>query len=346
MNKRASGSARPSKRVTLADVATDAGVSRSTASLVLRGSPQISLETRSRVTASMERLGYVYHRGAASLRARRTQTVGLLAPDVSSPYFAELFTGLETVLAGEGIVTMMADTFEDTSRQELLLTAYMERLVDGLILLPAIGTRVETVRRLEAAGVPHVLAFRSVEGSKSAFVGFDNVIGGALAAEHLVWHGCRRIAYVGGMDGLIVRRDRVAGVQRRLVGTGASLVTDIPGPGTGAWGRECGRELADESLLDAIICHNDSLAFGVYRGLRDRAAEAVTSTRVVSFDDVDEAALWEPPLTSVAGPGRQVGLLAAQSLLRRLEYPSDATATTLLVPELRVRRSCGCSTDS
>src|SRR5689334_12366138 len=107
-------------RVTLSDVAADAGVSRATASLVVRGDPRITPATSERVLASMRRLGYVYHHGAAALRLRRTNTIGLVVTDVTNPFFAETTVGLEAALSAAGFVTLLANTFDDLDQQSAL----------------------------------------------------------------------------------------------------------------------------------------------------------------------------------------------------------------------------------
>lgn len=337
-----------SKRITLVDVALDAGVSRATASMVLRDAGHISVSTRKRVRASMQALGYVYHRGAASLRSSRTMTVGLVVPDLSNHFMAEMTIGLEAVLAEHGILTLTTNTFEDPARQHLLLRALFERQVDGIIVVPALGTEESFADYLAGAGIPAVISTRAIDDDRATYVGIDNVRGGELAATHLLRHGCRTFAYLGGMPGLRPRQDRLRGVRRALAPVGgARVVTHRSGPATGAWSRDLAERLfATAPLPDAVVCHNDSVAFGVYRALRDVVPEAVGTVRIVSFDDVDEAALWEPPMSSVAANGREVGLQAARALLRRIDDPTTQVEHVLLAPELVIRRSCGCPDDS
>lgn len=339
-------SALPRRRTTLADVAKHAGVSKATASLVLRDVGRVSAETRERVRASMQALGYVYHRGAASLRAHRTQTVGLIVSDVSNGFNAELAIGLENALARVGTVTLTANAFEDPRRQDVVVRSMLERQVDGIVVIPAVGSDSTLLDDLAASHVPAVIAGRHLPHPDIPYVGIDNVAGGRLAGEHLAFHRVRRVGYLGGYAELGPRPDRVAGVVQALRESGHSgrLEIDLPGPPDGGWGLEAARRLLDEGTLpEALVCHNDLVAFGVYRALRELPSRRLRHIRVVSFDDVAESAWWEPPLTTVAASGREVGVRCAEVLLQLFAQPGARMEPTLITPRLVVRNSCGCA---
>lgn len=333
------------KRVTLLDVARRAGVSRATASLVLRNTGKLSEETRRRVQESMRELGYVYHRGAASMRADRSQTVGLVVPNVANAFTAEMAMGLEAVLRDAGVVTLMANSFEDTERQDLLVRSLLERRVDGILVVPAQGSRTAFAERLASLNTVTMMATRELSHSGVAFVGVDNIRGGRLAGQHLLdVHGCRSVAYLGGLD-LRTRKDRVRGLRLAMSKQpSAELVANVAGPPNGSWGRQAVTDLLAGGVPpDGIVCHTDAVAFGVYRGLRDQASVRLDAVRVISYDDVAEADLWEPPLTSIAARGGPIGERAARMLLRRISQPDAPVERIRVTPDLVVRRSCGCS---
>ena len=332
------------KRVTLADVALHAGVSKATASLVLRGAGSLHESTRERVRASMRELGYVYHRGAASMRGRRTFTVALIVPELSNPFTAELALGVESSMAESGLVTLVSSSFDEPDREQRLIASIMERQVDGLILFPAVDSGSHVVDSVVTAGVPVAIAVRNIRAVGADYVGIDNVASGMLAAEHLLDHGCTRLAFVGGLEQLVPRQERLSGVTTMLArNPKARLVRDLAGPATGAWARQVADELfSGPDLPDGVVCHSDVVAFGLYRALRDHRPALLRSTRIVSHDDVAEAALWEPPLTSVSANGADVGQRCAQVLTRRIENPDNPVEQVLLVPKLEIRRSCGC----
>ncbi|QRP44731.1 LacI family DNA-binding transcriptional regulator [Amycolatopsis sp. FDAARGOS 1241] len=319
-------------RITLKDVAARAGVSRATASLVVRGAGRVSEATRKRVFDTMDELGYVYHRGAAALRSQRTDVVGVLVTDISNPFFAEMTLGLEAELDTRGFVSLLTNTLDDPRRQEHLLTALREHQVAGLVVVPTQGTGAGLIDKLEAWGVTYVLATRYLEDRTTHYVGPDDVRGGELAATHLIERGCRTLAYLGGPVHAVARRDRVRGV--RAAAAGKAEVLDLPGETSGRGGREIARQLTE--VPDGVICHSDVVAFGVYRELRDRGA---AEPLVVGFDGVAEGELWEPPLTSVSAHPRELGRQAAELLTRQLTDPSDAPEVVLIEPQLVVRRS-------
>ncbi len=331
------------RRVTLTEVARHAGVSRATASLVLRNAGHLSSATRERVRESMRTLGYVYHRGAASLRASRTHTIGLVVPDVSNGFTAEWTIAVESVLMGDGLVALVANSLEDPAHQEVLVRSMLERQVDGLLVIPAVGTDAGFAELLARSGVPAVIATRDIPHPEIPYVGIDNVTGGRLAGAHLLDHGVERISYLGGFARIGPRRHRLQGVRKALRGSGTKLVIDIPGPPRGSWGLEVGTKLIESGeLTEGIVCHNDLVAFGVFRALRMLAPSLSRPVRVISYDDVAAASLWEPPLTTVAADGQEVGARSAEVLLRRIADPIGPPERLLVTSSLIVRESCGC----
>jgi LacI family transcriptional regulator len=331
------------RRVTLSDVARHAGVSRAAASLVLRNAGHLAPATRQRVRDAMAELGYVYHRGAASLRASRTHTIGLVVPDISNGFTAEWAIAVESVLMGGGLVTLVANSLEDPAHQEVLVRSMLERQVDGLLVIPAVGTQPAFAELLARSGVPAVLATRDVPHPDLPYVGIDNIKGGRLAGAHLLGHGVQRISYLGGFARIGPRQHRIQGVRRALRGTDARLTVDIAGPPRGSWGLETAAHLLDAGeLTDGIVCHNDLVAFGVYRALRMHDGALSRSVHVISYDDVAAASLWEPPLTTVAADGQEVGARSAEVLLRRIADPRGPAERMLVTSKLIVRESCGC----
>ncbi|MGM7671584.1 LacI family DNA-binding transcriptional regulator [Microbacterium sp. A93] len=334
-------------RVTLSDVAERAGVSRASASLVLRGTGSLTDETRDRVRAAMDDLGYVYHRAAAAMRTSHTQSIGLIVPDVSNGFTAEMTVAIERLLGDAGHVTLVANSLEDADRQDLLLNSMLERNVDGLIVVPAAGTSAVFAQRLIDVALPVVIATRDIGASDLPYAGIDNLSGGRMAATHLLQHDVKTVGYLGGDAILTPRRDRVRGAQEALLDAGAQLVFDLAGPVSGEWGREIAHGLAIRNELpDAIICHNDIVAFGVFRALRELAVEPRRIPRVISYDEVAAAALWEPPLTTVGARGKDVGARCTEVLLARMRDPKGIPAVDLISPHLVVRESCGCVAES
>lgn len=331
-------------RVTLMDVAARAGVSRATASLVLRGTGRVSEKTRQRVFAAMDELDYVYDRVAASLREQRAGIVGVVLTHIENPFFGELFRGLERELGNSGAVPLLASTGDDLRRQDAVLTTLREHQVSGLVVVPASGSGAELVDRLRDWGIGHLFVTRSVPGADVSYLGPDDRLGGRQAGEHLLAHRARRFGYVGGAATMQSRMERLAGLRDAVRAAGGSDedVADLPGETSGEGGLSIGRVLLEGGELpEAVLCHSDSVALGFYRALHD--AGRAHEVRVIGYDDIAGAALFEPPLTSMSVRPDALGVQAARLLQKRMSEPAASPVRTLVAPDLVVRRSCGCN---
>jgi LacI family transcriptional regulator len=332
-----------SRGVTLADVAAVAGVSRATASLVLRGSPHVTEETRLRVLASMRNLGYVYNRGAASLRSRRSQAVGLILPDIGNPFFAELMLGAESRLNAAEHVALLGNSSESLAKQERLLVMANEFQSDGIILCPAEHTTLESIDQVKQWGPPVVFVARYLPGLEIDYVGADNRRGAQLAVEHLLLHGHERVAFIGGPQDSTTWRDRLAGYLSAVEQQGPpdeSLI--VPGASTREGGYQAiTRLLTWQRPPTAALCFDDVVAFGVMLGLQANTLRPGLDFAVVGFDDVAEAALSVPSLTTISVSPRVLGEQAADLLIQRVTGEIAAPERVILVPELKIRDSCG-----
>lgn len=330
-------------RVTLQHVAAHAGVSRATASLVLRGSSLVSESTSQRVANSMRELGYIYDRGAASLRTQRSRTIGLIITDISTPFFAELTLGIETRLDQDSYVVLLSTASDTQSRQERILATMLEHRVDGLLLCPSVNTPPSVVDLLRQQRLPCVLVVRYLPGVEVDCVRTDNVLGAELAIEHLIAHGHSHIAIIGGPSDSSSRRDRLQGyfnvLERHNIAVDESLLIVTPVTREAGY-RAIGDLLAIPNPPTAALCYNDIVAFGVMLGLRSLGLEAGRDFGVVGFDDIAESALWRPALTTLAVHPRRIGEEAANLLLQRISHPDEPTRQVILAPTLVVRQSC------
>jgi LacI family transcriptional regulator len=332
------------RRVTLKDVARDAGVSRATASLVVRESPMVADGTRARVLGSMARLGYVYHRGAASLRGRRTQTLGLIVTEVTNPFFGELTTGVEAEIDKKGYVLLLGHSHDSLEQQARLLRTMFEYSVDGLLLCPAPGTTVNDLEVL--AGLPCVMIARRVAGAHQAgYVGANNRLGAELATRHLLQHGARRVAFVGGPVYSSSRAERAQGVEAALADAHLALRPEwsVPSPSTWEGGYEVARRLLRRSHRpDAIVSYNDVVAFGVLVAALDMGLQPGADVLVTGFDGITASAHQKPSLTTVSTQPRELGRRAGWQLTNLIEYTTAEPEPDIPAPVLVTRESCGC----
>jgi LacI family transcriptional regulator len=331
-----------SERVTLNEVSALAGVSRSTASLVLRGSSKIPEVTRVRVLEAMSQLGYVYNRQAANMRQSQSMTIGLVATDIRNPYFAELTMAVEESVHKAGYTLFMGYSRDSISRQGELLDAMLQRQVDGILLLPAIGSTVDNVGAVASrSGAPLVQIARYFS-DEFDYVGPDNQAAAQSLAEHIASLGGTTAVLIGGPEGSSARRERMVGLERGFEGTptrfdpaeSVSTVNDSDDGSRGTF-----TVLERGSIPDVIIAYSDAVAQGVYAELRRRNLEPGISVAVASFDDVPLAALQVPPMTSVATHATLVGQKASEVLLQKLRDPSLPATHTVIEPTLKVRAS-------
>lgn len=334
------GGRKKGARVTLLDVAEAAGVSRATASLVVRRSSRVGAETRKRVEAAMRRLGYVYNLGAASMRAARSNTVGVIVPNLGNPFFAELLEGVEAVLDKAGLVVVMANSQESAEKQNIFIQRMRERSVDGVIVCPAAQTAASLPGDAAGWGLPFVQVLRHVSMDQADYAGTDYAGGVQQAVSHLVALGHRQIAFVAGGAEHSARAERLKGFRAAMTENGldAGMVMDVP------LGPAIAPEKVEELLRHpgkptAAICFNDVVAAALSSGLWDRGLQVGKDFSVVGFDDLAEAELIRPRLTSVATFPSEIGDAAARLLLDRLEDPERNVRRSISVTRLITRQS-------
>lgn len=326
---------------TINDVAREAGVSKSTVSLVLQGSTLIREETAQRVRDAARHLGYVYNRRAAELRGQSSNTIGVVINDLMNPFFAEVLVGIERKLQDAGYVVLMAHTHEDLDRQKQLLASMREHHAAGIMLCPALGTPRALVKQVQDWGIPLVVLVRSLGAGAYDYVGSDNERGVAMATAHLLARGHRRIAFLGGRSGAVYDQ-RMKGYTEALKAAGtrfeAGLV--VPADPNRAGGREAmATVLRMKDRPTAAVCYNDITAFGALSALGEQGLRAGRDFALVGFDNVLDAAHSNPPLTTIDIRPSELGEQAALTLLSRIEQPGQKRQLHYAEPRLVVRET-------
>lgn len=336
----------PENKVTVIDIAKRAGVSKSTVSLVLQGSPLVKDETRARVNYVIRELGYVYNRGAANLRQSHNKTgiVGVIVNDLTNSFFAELAVGVDMVIQSAGYVQFLSNSAEDPGRQAELITSMREHGVSGLIVCPARGTSAADLKPIAAGGIPVVVAVRTVTGAKVSSLVSDNLDGMRQGVEHLVALGHRRIAFLGGFADTAVFSERLRGYRDGVEAAGLGFDPDLvvnAAPSRAGGVEAVGKALAIRDRPTAAVCFNDAVAFGVCDGLRAARIEPGAGFGVVGFDDVIEARSTVPSLTTVAVDPQGMGRRAANLLLKQINSGNHDAEAVVTPVRLVVRESCG-----
>jgi len=334
-------------RVTLKDIADRAGVSKSTVSLVLRRSPLVRAETRDHVQSVIAELGYIYNRGAASLRSQRTETIGLIVNDVTNPFYGEFTAAFDDALEREGWVTLFGNSGESVPRQQKIIDRMREQGVEGFVICPALGTPPSTIEALRRSGIPCVQATRFVTDRGTDYVGQSNILGMRMATEHLIGLGHREIAFVGGSPLNSSAVEREMGYREALLAAGVAYDPDLH------FSCETKPEAAEQTIGEvlrrtprptAAVCMNDFVAFGVVKGLIDRGLQPGRDFAVIGFDNRRDTLLCRPGLTTISVQAPTIAKAAAQMILRRVKEP-DGTPEWIVVPPhaLVVRETCGAN---
>ncbi|MEM6637184.1 MAG: LacI family DNA-binding transcriptional regulator [Pseudomonadota bacterium] len=329
------------KRSTIKDVAAHAGVSKSTVSLVLQGSSLVKKETRDTIQASMKELNYVRNRAAATLRGSGTGLVGLIINDLRNPFFTEFAASVQMEFHRRGFATVIANCDEDPMIQERTVLTMLEHDVSALMISPCYGDVAGAFQAIAKSGLPVLQVLRRVASARHdlPFFTHDYVGGSHLAARHLLGQGLQHIAFVGGVEGREITHDRMSGYLAEMSDLDLP-VTFQSGRATRRMGREMAGRLLDlHPEINAAICFNDLVALGMLAGLAERGRRPGEDFFLVGFDDIEEARLAHPPLTTIRCDLARFGRMSAEMLLRQIEEGRPMTAAGTLAVELVVRAS-------
>lgn len=305
------------RRPTILDVAKQAGVSKSTVSLVLQGSDTVKSTTRDAVRKAMSEIGYVYNRSAATLRSASSGLIGLVINDMRNPFFTEFAASLQMSLAEQNYATVIANTDESPQLQCKMISSLLEHGVSGLIISPAYGNEKDTLSTIATAATPTIQVLRRLDehNSQFPFLAPDYRHGSALATQHLMDIGCKKIAFLGGLDGRPVTRERMSGYLAKLADNGIEPLI-LTGQATRSFGKSKLRQLLSEHPdLDGILCFNDLVAFGVLSASAEQGLAVGTELHVVGIDDTEDCLDTFPSLTSVNCNIPALAHTAASSML-------------------------------
>ncbi len=335
------------RKVTLRDIAAGCDVSRATVSLVLRNSPLVNKHTRARVEDELRRQGYVYNRAAANLRRQTSSSIALVLNDLGNPFFAEFAAGVDEVVAQAGFVILLGSTGESPERERELLASLMEHGPAGIILSPAEGSDAPHVLESVGAQVPLLLFNRELDGELAPsthwdLLALDNQNGARLATEHLIGLGHRRIVFYGGHANSSSFRQRREGYAQAMQAAGLDApshwqIESVPTRVEAA--RHCHTLFTQAPDATAAVCYNDAVALGLMLGLNQRGLTPGRDFALTGFDDIAEAALGTPTLTTLAAAPRERGRQAAEILLGRVHNADAETVRTVAPVELIVRAS-------
>ncbi|WP_263262069.1 LacI family DNA-binding transcriptional regulator [Pseudomonas sp. RIT-PI-S] len=322
---------------TIKDVAALAGISYTTVSHVLNKSRPVSDAVRLKVEAAIAQLDYVPSGVARSLKARATATIGLVLPNNMNPYFAELARGIEDFCERNGYCVILCNSDDNPVKQRNYLRMLQEKRIDGLVL-----AAVDDASPSEGAwlSTPLVVVDREMPGVEADLVCIDHTEGAYLATRHLLELGHRRIACVNGPARASVARLRQAGFDRAMAEAGLSvpahwrLGSDFSADG----GYRAGAALFNDSRPTAVFAANDMLGMGVLRAAAERGLQVPGDLSVIGFDDIQMCRYVYPALTTVGQSIRELGELAADRLLQRVQGKATGAPRRQVISPRIVRR--------
>lgn len=326
------------------DVAAEAGVSVGTVSNVLNRPDVVAAATRGRVLAAIARLGFVRNESARQLRAGRSRTLGLVVLDVANPFFTDVAQGAEAVADANGVMLMLCNSGQDAARELRQLDMLQQQRVLGVLITPV---DLESSGRLDdmvRGGIPVVLVDRASDGTRCS-VAVDDVLGGRLAATHLLEQGHLRIAFVGGPSSIRQVAERQEGAEKALADAASHRpLTVVQSAGLSvAAGREAAGRIISMPASQrptAVFCANDLLALGLLQEMTRRSVRVPEDLALVGYDDIDFAAAAAVPLSSVRQPRDLLGRTAAELMLEEVNDGVDHQHRQVVFdPELVVRES-------
>jgi len=317
-------------RPTIRQVAERAGVSTATVSRALSGARTVSAELAKRIDDAVVELGYSSNGIASSLRRSRSDTVGMVVPDIANPFFTALVKNVDRVLTDRGLQMLLCDAQSSPDMEASRLASLINRRVDGIIISPTNEIDSGPAVRAAAARVPVVQIDRRARDTDTDWVGIDDDFAQSLIVAHLREVGVRTAAFVSAQPVDSSTELRHAGLVKHAANQGIQIDANsvLMGDYTTEWGQDAGaRILSWPRRPDAIVCGNDLIALGVLQACRAAAVAVPGEVVVTGFDDIPFAALSTPPLTTIAQPLDDIAAEGVRLLVQAID--GAATGQTI-----------------
>lgn len=328
---------------TIHDIAERAGVSKSTVSRVVSNTGYVGPQTRERVNRAIEELGYTPNLIARGMRTNKSTTIGLFIPDVSNPFYSELFKGIEAVTREAGYSTLVCHTSMDQKAERYYINELLKRRIDGVIICtyhrdPASRRYFRELSHSK----PVVFMDPVLDDQDCSYVVSDGFSGTRKAVAHLAGRGCRRIAYIQGLARHAVTETRLKGYLKGIADQGAEVDQRLifDGDFSHQTGRDAVRHfLSLEEPPDGIMSATDVMAIGALKELAVAGIPVPRQVKVIGFDNIPLSELTQPSLTTIAQPILDLGSQAAELLLKRIRNPKTPNQQIVMQCTLVERES-------
>ena len=330
---------------TIKDIAKKAGVSIATVSRVLNDSPSVTEETRKKILSISNELKYTPNVFARGLMLKKTNTVGIILPDLYGDFFSEVIKGIDLVFTSAGYHIMVASSHSNKDEIESVLKVMRSGRVDGLIIMSPHINSISLQKNLPS-DLPVVLLNSFCDDKTRDSIIIDNFNGANLMARHLIKHGYKKLAIIKGVEKNYDAEERLRGFKFALETAGMEYNSkyEFSGNFTEESGYEAAKKILNTKPLPrAIFAANDSMAIGAMSLIRSKGLKIPEDLAIVGFDDISISKYLRPSLSSVHVPIYELGTLASKKLMELLsDAPAKSKRKIVLPATLIVRESCGC----
>ena len=330
------------KRVTIADVAREAGVSIQTVSRAINNKNEIGGETKARILEIARQLGYRPSNIARSLVRQRTTTIGLVVPDIANPFFSEIARGVDDIAFANSYNVFLCTTYENIEREQAVLDSLWEQQIDGLILCSSRLDEGELTKRVKEFN--HVILINRELSETVTGLGIitvDDVFGAKKAVDYLISIGRDRIAFVAGPRTSHSGRNRLAGYKEGIIKHGMEmdpgLIVHCEPSINGGYNSSL-KFLAKRNDISAIYAYNDLVAIGVLQACNELGRKIPEDIAIIGSDDIPSASLVTPKLSTMRINMQQIGISAMEALINCIDGDSDC-AKHVFTPEFVLRDS-------
>jgi DNA-binding LacI/PurR family transcriptional regulator len=328
-------------KITIYDIAKQAGVSIATVSKVINQGGRISEKTRIKVTKIMDELKYQPSVVASALTGKQTYTLGLLLPDLANPFFAEIARSVEDRAQEMGFNVVICSTDNNLDKEERYISLLRQKSVDGIII--ATGARNDALLKdLIRHNLPVALIARDMPALAVDSVLVDDFLGGYLAASYLIKNGHKHIAVIAEDTGVMSSKERIRGYRHALEEAGIPFNPDLVriSDFSVISGKKSAGELLDgHDAFTAVFACNDLLAIGTIQAARERKLSIPDDLSVVGFDNTILATIIDPPLTTIAQPIQDMGAQVVDLIIHHIKGTQTRNQRMVLPPELVIRSS-------
>ena len=325
---------------TIRDVAAKAGVSAATVSRIINNKGQATPETIARVHAVIKELGYKPNVVARSLTSRKSNTIALLVPTISNPFFPELARGVEDVANSYGLNIFLCNTDDERDKVNNYLVSLRERYVDGVII-NSLNLTNNDLEELHSSGIPTITLDRTFSNHEYSSISVKHRIGAQLATKHLIDIGCKRIGLIRGPEDDFTAVQRMWGYR--------DYVKDFDwfdqswialGDFSVKSGYLCMKELFQRHPdIDGVFASNDLMAIGLLKAAHEWGRKVPDELAIIGFDGIDMSQYTNPPISTIKQPSYEMGQMAMKELLRLIRRPEDDFNKIELDVELILRES-------